>query len=306
MKKNNSLKILFLTYLSSTLTTHLHSMKPSLKTLASNLSGKCQFYLKNPGQHNLEDIKHTDNRIKNYLLRTMQCTNYNGIFRDKTKLLIENGGDPNAPKQLLLALALYHSDIEFVRFLLERYADPNMYVAPDLIDVDTHQETGSHIHSHPQLDSKPAFYFAKTVELAKLCLSYGANAKLTYNNPTTQEYGNVLTHIFDDQTYSPDLISIYIEHGAGAYCASNKSNNGSTLHHLLWTLHDHTNDTERLIECAIQLVMKEPNLLLSQDAYKKRPADYLQLIGNEDKCAYIKSIFEHYCTTDTIKKQTRE
>ena len=238
-------KLIFSPLLFLLLTTPIHSMKPTTLFTASNrLLWLLIEHSKSTTQKLLhwEGIQSVDPRVKNHVLKTMHFTTDYIDYGSKVELLVATGGDPKAPEQPPLALALHHKDVEFAIFLLKNCADPNQEVRTRPIDINTHQETGSSANfnhqetgssvNFSQWNGKPAFYFAPTIKLAQLCLIWGARVDLTYNNHE-HDYGNVLTHVFDNANYAADLTHHYLNSGAGPYHKSYESRDGSALHHLM-------------------------------------------------------------------------
>lgn len=298
-------RILFLLLLSLLLTAPLQGMKPptTLFTSGAYLSRllackRIQADFRRTD--NWEDIQNTDPRVKNHVLKTIVFRDYID-YRTQVQQLVDAGADPNVPEQPPLAIALHHNDIEFAVFLLEHYADPNLFVNTKLIDVNTHQETGSAVNLS-QLDGKPAFYFAQNKSLAQLCLRYGALVHLTYNNHK-HDYGNVLTHVFDHASYSPDLTHHYLISGVGPYSASYASRDGSTLHHVIHTLTQcsHDNESKRLLICAEHLLHKEPKLLKSKDHDGNTPEECLDFVKKPARESFLR-LFRQYYAKAGIKK----
>ncbi len=313
-------KLLFLTYL-LLLTSSLQGMKPikTLFTAANELSQSLTYARMQTGAHNThtwEEIKYTDPRVKNYVLQTIALKNYSH-YRDTIEQLVSADADPNTIShhgQLPLAVALAHDDIDFITFLLKRYANPNLFVNPTIIDIDSHQETGSCAHIQ-QFEGKPAFYFAKNCKVAQLCLDYGAQANLKYCNYIHKDYGNVLTHVIDNKDYAEDLIPLYInaeKNSAGPYSTSYASYDGSTLHHVLHALKLCSNDTdaERLLRCAKHLLNKEPNLLTSQDHDGHTPSNclalHLQHKNDTETFKKFAQLFDQYAKSAHIKNKSKE
>jgi len=206
---------------------------------------------------------------------------------------------PKVPKNIsstALAIALNEKNYYTVPLLMDKNADPNYIVSPELIDMIKNNVpmygnqskdeliTFSNlrdqlIYNHPQ--GLAAFYFARCPELVDECIYLGkADVTLRYVIPTPYgtKYGNIISYIVDNACYPAALIQYYLKKGAGPYAQSYASNGGSTLHHIVHMLNiSNGQDKDKLYECAQYLIATKPDLLNSKDHNDNTPIDCLNI-----------------------------
>jgi hypothetical protein len=282
----------------------------TLSALTSDLHEIIEKRLKNPRHHSMkdwEDIKHADPRIKNSVLRGISYSDY-AQYTTWVDFLVRMGADPNICPILPLSVALHHHDINFARLLLEYKADPNHISQATPVDICHHQENGSHALVNT-FDDLPAFYFAKDIYSAELCHAYGADPRIAFHKTGEKpRYGNILTHIIEHAHYPAELIAVYLMVGTGAYCSSHASKGGSTLHHIIHTFLESTdnNSAQRLFECASYLLKAEPNLINAQDSYNKTPGYYLDKYAHDSENEGSAHDFERLFASVSTHKKVRE